>query len=504
MDIKKIRGKLLPAFIIGFWLVMTGLLLTKEVVLKNKISAYEPFFSRNTILSDQWMGIYFNNSPIGFVHTLLEPYNISKGVTGYRIINRTWMNFLLLRKRNKVWFNATAILDDSYQLKRFNFELNSGLHTIEISGEVSGQGVLNVQINSHGTITKKKIILPRQKGIIIANIISPFSSFGKLKVGRHYSLRVFNPFSLELEPLEIKVEDKQTIEFKGEMIETFVVKSNYRGLEQIAWVNSKGEIIKEETGLGWVLLKEEAEDATRMYQNMSKTDTELAEMVSVVSNMVLPADKIKYLKLAVSGIDDDFLLETQRQKVSVDDKFAHKKIIEIQKESVDISKVLPLPISEYALLQQASDFVQSDNAQIRKLAQKIVGKEKNSYLAAQKLNKWVFENIKKVPVVSIPSAMDVLKTKEGDCNEHTVLFSALARSIKIPTKMNVGLAYTDGRFYYHAWPSIYIGKWINIDPTFGQEIADIAHVKFIEGDLTKQLDIIKLLGKIKLEVLEFK
>jgi hypothetical protein len=67
--------------------------------------------------------------------------------------------------------------------------------------------------------------------------------------------------------------------------------------------------------------------------------------------------------------------------------------------------------------------------------------------------------------------------------------------------MNVGLAYANGRFYYHAWPSVYVGEWVDMDPTFGQNIVDVAHIRLIEGDLSKQLDIIKLLGCISLEVI---
>lgn len=125
-------------------------------------------------------------------------------------------------------------------------------------------------------------------------------------------------------------------------------------------------------------------------------------------------------------------------------------------------------------------------------------------MAAKKINNWVYKNIKKTPVVSIPSALDVLATMEGDCNEHTALFAALARSVGLPVKINVGLAYMEGSFYYHAWPSVFVGFWVDMDPTFGQDIADAAHIKFIDGDINRQLDIVRLIGKIKLEVIDYK
>ena len=34
---------------------------------------------------------------------------------------------------------------------------------------------------------------------------------------------------------------------------------------------------------------------------------------------------------------------------------------------------------------------------------------------------WVYNYLKKVPTPTVPDALSVLKTKQGDCNEHAVL-----------------------------------------------------------------------------------
>jgi len=138
------------------------------------------------------------------------------------------------------------------------------------------------------------------------------------------------------------------------------------------------------------------------------------------------------------------------------------------------------------------------------LAKEIIGGEKNSWLAAKKISKWVHDNIKKTPTLSIPSSLDVLNTREGDCNEHTVLFTALARSIGIPVKMIAGLVYLEGAFFYHAWPKVYVGEWINMDPTLGQDIADATHIPLVEGGVKEQLQLIKIIGNLKIKVVEYK
>ena len=49
--------------------------------------------------------------------------------------------------------------------------------------------------------------------------------------------------------------------------------------------------------------------------------------------------------------------------------------------------------------------------------------------------------LEKNPTISLPSAREVLRTKVGDCNEHTALYVAMARAVGMPTRINVGLAY---------------------------------------------------------------
>jgi transglutaminase-like putative cysteine protease len=158
-------------------------------------------------------------------------------------------------------------------------------------------------------------------------------------------------------------------------------------------------------------------------------------------------------------------------------------------------------MAEYLL---PNALIQSDDKRILDQASKILSGEKNAREAAKKLNDWVYAAIAKKPVVSIPSALEVLNQREGDCNEHTALYTALARASGLPTRMAAGIVYMENGFYYHAWPEVWVGHWMPVDPTFNQFPADATHIRFITGNLDRQSDIIKLVGKLKVEVLEYK
>ena len=114
----------------------------------------------------------------------------------------------------------------------------------------------------------------------------------------------------------------------------------------------------------------------------------------------------------------------------------------------------------------------------------------------------MYNEIKKEPTISIPNALEVLDTKKGDCNEHTVLFNALARAAGIPARTVVGMVYLRGAFYYHAWSEVWLGRWISLDSVLDQFPADVTHIKFVEGEIDRQIDILQLIGNLKIEVLE--
>ena len=106
--------------------------------------------------------------------------------------------------------------------------------------------------------------------------------------------------------------------------------------------------------------------------------------------------------------------------------------------------------------------------------------------------------------MSVPSALDVLDSREGDCNEHTVFFTALARAANIPTRIAIGLVWSDDSeaFCYHAWPEVYIGRWIGMDPTLGQVCADATHIRLLTGGIEKWPQLVAYIGRLSIHVLD--
>jgi hypothetical protein len=142
--------------------------------------------------------------------------------------------------------------------------------------------------------------------------------------------------------------------------------------------------------------------------------------------------------------------------------------------------------------------VQVSDPLISKAADSLTSGCTDAWQAACALCRFVDVAVENSPTVSLPSSVEVLENRRGDCNEHTVLFVALARAAGIPARTCAGIVYLDGSFGYHAWPLVWVGEWVPMDPTFGQMVADPTHIILAEGNLESQYVITSVMGRLRI------
>jgi hypothetical protein len=109
--------------------------------------------------------------------------------------------------------------------------------------------------------------------------------------------------------------------------------------------------------------------------------------------------------------------------------------------------------------------------EIKKLARKIVGKEKNYFEQARKIFHWILENLSYKYPLEKRGAIITLKNKCGDCGEFNHLFIALCRSLGIPARSVSGMwAIQKLKQGFHAWAEFYAENvgWIPVDSSVAQ------------------------------------
>jgi transglutaminase-like putative cysteine protease len=279
------------------------------------------------------------------------------------------------------------------------------------------------------------------------------------------------------------------------------VEVEFRGLQTTSWVTDTGEVVREESPTGLLTVREPAELAQRLTVpgDVQKDVLAAAAVVPVMPDRIDEPRDVRRLRFRLEGAElSPADLDGVGQRVDGD-------VIEL----VDTRQSRPGPYDRSAGQYLAAEaLIESDDPAIRAEGQRAVQGAVGDRERAERLIRHVNGLLDKKPTVGLPSAREVLRTKVGDCNEHTALYVAMARSLGIPSRINVGLVFVHGAFYYHAWPEVYLdegggrGLWLPVDPTFNQFPADATHVRLARGGLDKQAAILPLIGRVRMVVEE--
>lgn len=168
------------------------------------------------------------------------------------------------------------------------------------------------------------------------------------------------------------------------------------------------------------------------------------------------------------------------------------------------------PPAELATSLAANSMVQSDAPEIVAVACDVVGSETDAWKAAQKLERWVKENVTNKNLdVGFASALEVVRDRQGDCTEHSVLLCALCRAAGIPARCAMGVLGMGPAWAGHAWNEVWIdGKWYALDGTLGQGSVDPCHITLSRmtlkdtGFAEEFLGLMQGLGNLEIDATE--
>jgi hypothetical protein len=447
-----------------------------------------PFHTQTQMDRETWMNIFQQGQKIGYVHRQFYKTDI-----GYKVLESVFMLINTMGMVQDIRYKTEGNLHHNLSLSQFNFDLQSSLFHFKASGVVRGKTLI---LTTHTSDSEQKIDIPLEGDIHLPIGLLETLNAENLRPGEIRTFQVFDPTTTTQRPVKVVMLIEETIPIMGRQENAKKVSVDFMGVCQFAWIGKDGTVLKEEGSLGIKLEQVTREGALQKIALIPNAD--LAEIASIPVNKVLQdVDRLIELKLRLEGIEDkDMFLNGGRQSLK-------DKILTVQKESIlnlssqkDGEKV-PELIKTFL---EPTPFIQSDHPEIQAKAKEIVSENDSALVKAHKLIAWVNKNIQKRPVVSVPNALETLRNQVGDCNEHSVLYAALARAAGIPAQVEAGLVYQNGRFYYHAWNVIYLGRWITADSVKGQLPADVTHIRFVRG-AERQIDLIRMIGKVKMEIL---
>jgi len=475
--------------VVLFWCLMNGLLLKRQLR-----TAPAPLALRTasalTEVSEEWWNVHFRGEKIGYAAQTIQP-----AAGGYQLEDQSLLRLNLLGAQQTAATRLRMEADQEWGLKNFAFDLQSSEIHFHAAGRVV-PGKLMLEVTSASHTTRQELPLTQPPYLLAA--LKPLAATQQLEPGKEYFFSTFDPATLSQQVTSVVIEGREQIRLGDRSEPAMRLRQRFKGLSIVSWIDGRGRTLKEESPGGFAIVRAGREEAKNLSgSGMVRLDLIAQTAIRPSAPIANPASE-SVLRLKLGGVDlANFNLDGGRQRL--DGAF-----LEIRRETLDSMKSFRLPSRDqrWTSYLQPTVFLQSDHPEIRSLAARILGAETDARKAAARIKDWVHREIAKAPTVSVPNALEVLKTKKGDCNEHTVLFNALARAAGLPAKTVVGVVYLRGAFHYHAWSEVWLGEWTSLDAVLDQFPADVTHVKFLEGEIDRQIDMLQLIGNLKIQVVE--
>ncbi|MDH5385918.1 MAG: transglutaminase domain-containing protein [Candidatus Aminicenantes bacterium] len=468
-------------------------------------------------ISESWMGIYMEGVKVGYSHNL-EGVFFKEGKEFTRSISESWMRVS--------------------RLGGAPVEIKSAQESLYRDDEIPVETVIRTKMSESEIVMKAEIqegkILFKSGENLVKELtysekfylgipVDEIAREGSLKPGRTFTFRILDPLSRSITDSSFEVIGKEDVLILGQVMNLWHVRTEMISIIPVVmdeWIDDQGAIWKSVSKASFMTTTSIRMPKEKALE-MSEENLDIAFSTIIHSNVIFENPvQVRKVTFKLSGIpletiekfpfDDgsQVLVETKEEFALV------QTVSQIFKEEEAIS--FPVEDENFQDYLVTTSFCQSNDPEIVETAQEIVGEEQNAWKAAKKIALWVSREMTPNYDVGFATASEILKNREGDCSEHTVIAVALCRAVGIPARAAVGIMYANGIFAYHMWPEVYVGRWIGLDAKWmavdaetGEYYTDATHLKFGRSSLDENIfeemvqAISEIIGKLKLEIIDY-
>jgi hypothetical protein len=446
-----------------------------RVVLACSLFVASPALAAVDGAEESWFSIAFHGKKVGYVRARETRAKLA----GRPAIHAERWSVITVRRREQqirmeheldAWFDPDGTPLRYAIVRREGGELRKG--------EGYKDGERFVVQHTVGGRTKTRSF-PLRPGDRLASSLE-WLHFRELDPGKKVEGRAIDETEGDIQPFTLAIADAPTK--KGG--DVYAVDEVLGGIRSALLVSRERGLLRSELlGAGIVMERTSREEAVR-----------LDEAVDIFSAALFPVGVELPARDALEEVTTVFAAEGgeaptvpafERQTVRARETGRVEVSVEAPPVPAEAAS-LPIRSQKLAPFLAATDYEDLSDEQLITVARREVGDAEDAWTAARRLNAFVHRHLRdKTLAHAFASATEALEARAGDCTEHAVLFSALAKIVGIPTKLATGLVYVGGArpaFGYHEWVEVWLGDdWHPMDPTFGQDVADATHIKFSEG-----------------------
>lgn len=462
---------------------------------------------------DGYFGLYVGGQKVGWLHEVLtaRPHIEVRYELEATIGGMGQQSHVSMRERRRYQARAQG------RLESISFAQTAQTGAVRVEGARRGAR-FDVQVEAGGARRRHQLDVPETLADALASwrLGGLGRNSNDLKVGDNISAAHFDASSQAVTGAQIRIEriEEQLVGGLPSRLVHLATRYPTLSVNETSVLDARGQLLRMQIGSFF--------EARREEEKVAKTPVVpgdlLLDAVVAVPHPIAGVQNSNALMLTLSGLDDVTLPESARQHVQ---RLGNTWDVTLRRDAplaesvtlAGVQRTTPLnrkrkdPAArreepDVQAARQATPFIQSDAKEIRDMAQHATAQTASVNGAIAALVAAVRGHLTSEYVPAFSNALEAYHSRRGDCTEHSVLFVALARAIGLPARVAVGTAYWAPAkgFGWHAWAEVWTGeRWLSVDPTWDQPVADVTHLKVAGGDPSSQVRMVMLLGRLKIE-----
>jgi len=518
--------KLLVLFFLGIFLVFPFLgnkvqseIQSSEITPEadHVFSSSESSKSGGEKISESWMGVYMGGIKVGYSHNE-ESSLMKNGKKLKKSFSESWMKVGRLGGNPvEIATSQESIYDEEGKPLECILRIKMSESETMMKAEIGTDKIL---FKSGDKIIKE---LPYEEEFYLEVPVEEIIENEGLKPGKKYSFKILDFTSYSLVDFDFEVIGKEDVLVLGKQMKLWHAKGETTYVIPLSvdeWIDESGNSWKSINKTSFTILTSIRMPKEKALE-VSKETFDIAFSTIINSNVTFEnPQEIQGVTFKLSGISPDkiknFPFDDGSQKILEEGK--DYVIVQTSSQIFKEEEAILFPVKDekFRIFLKSSSFCQAGDPEVQEVAKEIVGQERNSWRASKKIADWVEKEITANYDVGFATAKEILKNREGDCSEHTVLTVALCRAVGIPARAAVGIMYGRGIFAYHMWPEVYVGRWVSLDSKWlavdkksGEYYTDATHIKIgrslLNENILKEMAqaISEIIGQLKLEIIDY-
>ena len=246
----------------------------------------------------RWSGIYYRGEKIGF-----SVSQVTERTGGFKLQEDGQMLLTLMGATTASKLHTEVNVDPQYVLQDFTFSLDPGTGPIGIRGVLEAPKRLAVKITS-ASGEKSRTFELKDPPVLSLNLPKRLLAMGLTEGARH-QIQIFDPATLTNGLAVIEIGKREVIRILDKPVPAFKMTMAYAGITATSWITEVGDIVKEESAMGMVVVRESRERATAMAMS-SEVKADMIESAAIQPDSkrtIEDATSLASLRLEFTGAD---------------------------------------------------------------------------------------------------------------------------------------------------------------------------------------------------------